>query len=64
MMSQSTPAIARNAGDRALRRLGIVGMVLGCGIALGACSRCDVPTWQPDQAGQAPRSCHSPASPQ
>jgi hypothetical protein len=29
--------------------------VLAAGLALGACSKCDVPTWQPNKA---PQSCH------
>jgi hypothetical protein len=49
MMSQSTPIIARAAGDRFLRVLAVLGLILGCGLALGACSKCDVPTWQPSQ---------------
>jgi hypothetical protein len=64
MMSQSAPKIVLRAGDRFLRPLAVLGLVLGCGLALGACSKCDVPTWQPGQSGQAPHSCHSTPSPQ
>jgi hypothetical protein len=61
-MSLRTPDIARGASDRIVRLLAVIGFVLGCGAALGACSKCDVPTWQPDQS--APRSCHATPSPQ
>jgi hypothetical protein len=36
--------------------------IAALGLALGACSKCDVPTWQPQQ--QVPGSCHSDATPQ
>jgi hypothetical protein len=44
--------------------LAVLGLILGCGLALGACSKCDVPTWQPGQSGQTPHSCHATPSPQ
>jgi hypothetical protein len=31
-------------------------------LALGACTKCDFPTWQPNRA--APQSCHGTPSPQ
>jgi hypothetical protein len=42
---------ARIAADRLLRLL----MLVGFGLALAACSKCDMPTWRHDTA---PQSCH------
>jgi hypothetical protein len=49
--------IARFAGGRLLRLV----VVIGVGMALGACSKCDVPTWQPNRAPGSPLSCHGDA---
>ncbi|MGA3308354.1 MAG: hypothetical protein ABSD08_07040 [Xanthobacteraceae bacterium] len=51
------PNIMRIAGDRILRLL----VVAGFGLMLGACSKCDVPTWQPNRAPGPPLSCHGDA---
>ena len=32
--------------------------VLGIGLLLGACSKCDVPTWQRSSLDGAPAACH------
>jgi hypothetical protein len=48
--------MARIAGNRLLRLV----LVVGLAMALGACSKCDVPTWQPNRAGP-PLSCHGDA---
>jgi hypothetical protein len=45
--------IVQFAGDRTLRLLAVVAF----GLALGACSKCDVPTWRHDSPA-APQSCH------
>jgi hypothetical protein len=45
--------IVQLAGDRTLRLLAVVAF----GLALGACSKCDVPTWRHDSPA-APQSCH------
>jgi hypothetical protein len=37
--------------------------VAGLGLALGACSKCDVWKWVPNQQAQ-PHSCHDEAPPQ
>jgi hypothetical protein len=37
-------------------------IALGFGLALGACSKCDVPTWMPNPA--APHACHNGPDPQ
>jgi hypothetical protein len=37
------------------RHVALLLAMLGFGLALGACSKCDMPTWQPP--GQSPRSC-------
>jgi hypothetical protein len=44
---------ARTAGRRGLRLLAIAAF----GLALAACSKCDMPTWHQDSA-PAPQSCH------
>lgn len=38
--------------------------LLGFALTLGACSKCDVPTWQHGSAGNAPVACHGEPSPQ
>lgn len=48
--------IARTAGDRIMRLL----MLVGFGLALAACSKCDVPFWRHDSPA-APQSCHDDA---
>jgi hypothetical protein len=35
--------------------------VAGVGLLLGACTKCDVPTWPPASAAAVPLSCHSDA---
>jgi len=35
--------------------------LLGFGLMLGACTKCDVPTWPPASAAAVPLSCHSDA---
>jgi hypothetical protein len=62
--SHRVPKSARNAAERIPRRLTLLGCVVGFGLALGACSKCDVPTWLPNQPGQAPHVCHDTPSPQ
>jgi hypothetical protein len=44
----------------------VVGMaaILGLGLALGACSKCDVPDWLHKNFPQAPQSCHDTPPPQ
>jgi len=46
--------MARIAENRLLRLL----LVVGFAVALGACSKCDVPTWQPNRTPGSPASCH------
>jgi hypothetical protein len=38
--------------------------LLGFGLMLGACTKCDVPTWQHSSAGDAPVACHDSPAPQ
>jgi hypothetical protein len=33
-------------------------------LALGACSKCDVPDWFAKPAGQSPQGCHGTPAPQ
>jgi hypothetical protein len=54
----SVQSIGRLAAQRMTRLL----IALGLGLALGACSKCDVPTWMPN--APAPHSCHDGPSPQ
>jgi hypothetical protein len=49
--------MARIAGNRLLRLV----VVVSFGMTLGACSKCDVPTWQPNRAPGPPLSCHGDA---
>ena len=48
--SKSLPARART----------IVALAITVGLMLGACTKCDVPTWPSSQPG-APASCHGDA---
>ena len=54
------PKHARRAGDYALRLFVLAAFAL----ALGACSKCDVPVWVPNHSPAAPASCHDGPSPQ
>jgi hypothetical protein len=47
--------MASIVGVRSIRLLVIAGFAL----ALAACSKCDVPVWQPNHA---PQSCHDDAA--
>jgi hypothetical protein len=38
--------------------------LLGFGLMLGACTKCDVPTWQHSSSGDAPVACHDSPAPQ
>jgi hypothetical protein len=55
IVSNLLPSIGR---PMALRLL----IILGFGLMLGACSKCDVPTWMPNPS--APHACHDGPSPQ
>ena len=48
------PMIARTAAGRALRLI----VVAACALALGACDKCRMPTWNPDRTPGTPLSCH------
>jgi hypothetical protein len=39
-------------------------VLLGFGLMLGACSKCDVPAWQHGSAGLLPAACHDGPQPQ
>jgi hypothetical protein len=60
IMAAIAPSIARLVGRPALR----LALLLGTGLTLGACSKCDVPTWQHGSAGAAPAACHDGPQPQ
>jgi hypothetical protein len=38
--------------------------LLGFGLMLGACTKCDVPAWQHSSTGDAPVACHDSPAPQ
>jgi hypothetical protein len=48
-----------NIGSAVALRLVVI---LSFGLALGACSKCDVPTWMANPS--APHACHDGPSPQ
>jgi hypothetical protein len=53
--------IANIGRDRTFRLF----FLLGYGLLLGACSKCDVPTpWEHSSAGSAPLACHGTPPPQ
>ena len=47
-------------GGAVLRLLALLGFAL----MLGACTKCDVPTWQHSSTGDAPVACHDSPAPQ
>jgi hypothetical protein len=55
-------SILPTLSHRVARRAAVLGCILGLGLALGACSKCDVPTWMPNQ--NAPHTCHDGPDPQ
>jgi len=56
--------IAALIADRTVgRALGLLA-VLGIGLMLGACSKCDVPVWQHSSTGSTLDACHDGPAPQ
>jgi hypothetical protein len=56
-----------SAAPGGLRRSGIAMQLLallGFALMLGACTKCDVPTWQRSSTGDAPVACHDSPAPQ
>jgi hypothetical protein len=51
-------------GSIAIGRILRLLMLAACGLALGACSKCDVPNWLPGHSPATPASCHDGPSPQ
>ena len=49
-----------HSGTAMLRLLALLGFAL----MLGACTKCDVPTWQHSSTGDAPVACHDSPAPQ
>jgi len=58
VVSTLVQSIERRATPRLMRLL----IALGFSLALGACSKCDVPNWLPNPS--APHACHDGPSPQ
>jgi hypothetical protein len=55
-------SLAQSIRCLATQRLVRLAIALSCGLTLGACSKCDVPTWMPNPA--APHACHNGPDPQ
>ncbi len=51
-------------GSHVRRTLTFILCIAGLGLALGACTKCDVPNWFPKPPGQAPQTCHGTPAPQ
>lgn len=62
MLSYFNGEVARPAIGIGLRRVALLIAVSALGLALAACSKCDVPNLLPHQAG--PQSCHDGPDPQ
>jgi hypothetical protein len=60
---QVSRSMARLMGPSA-RFAAVLAAVVGIGLLLGACSKCDVPNWFPNRPGQNPQSCHDAPAPQ
>ncbi len=60
-MSTASDIVRITPQRRALPLVMLIALV-GLGLTLGACSKCDVPNLLPHQAG--PQSCHDGPSPQ
>jgi hypothetical protein len=61
MIVSHNPQKMRVAIERTVRPLSALLAICCLGLALGACSKCDVPNLLPHQAG--PQSCHDGPSP-
>jgi hypothetical protein len=59
-MSWTTSQGSGRRGGGMLRLLALLGFAL----MLGACTKCDVPTWQRSSSGDAPVACHDSPAPQ
>src|SRR5580693_5070098 len=58
--TMSWTASRGHCGGAMLRLLALLGFAL----MLGACTKCDVPTWQHSSTGDAPVACHDSPAPQ
>jgi len=54
--------IAFHKARRGVRIVAVLCAAVSCGLALAACSKCDVPNLAPNQA--APHACHDGPPPQ
>jgi hypothetical protein len=59
-MSPAAPCGFGHCGTAMLRLLAMLGFAL----MLGACTKCDIPTWQHSSTGGAPAACHDSPAPQ
>jgi hypothetical protein len=59
-MSSTAPCGRGRCGIALLRLLAL----LGFAFMLGACTKCDVPTWQHSSNGATPAACHDSPAPQ
>jgi hypothetical protein len=55
--------VLRGLSQRSGATLRLVAL-LGFALTLGACTKCDVPTWQHSSSGEAPVACHDSPAPQ
>jgi hypothetical protein len=55
-------SLVQSIGCPATQRFTRLLIALCFGLVLGACSKCDVPTWMPNPA--APHACHNGPDPQ
>jgi hypothetical protein len=60
MADSMSSVVPRRGGDRMFRLL----VAVGFGLMLGACSKCDMPTWHSSSTGMFPVACHEGPSPQ
>jgi hypothetical protein len=60
-VSDKFPGIAPK---HSARTLAMLLAIAGLGLALGGCSKCDVPDWFHKGSPQAPRSCNDAPPPQ
>jgi hypothetical protein len=67
-MADAARTMSWTAPRRGLSHCGVAMLrlvaLLGFGLMLGACTKCDVPTWQHSSSGDAPVACHDSPAPQ
>jgi len=64
MVSVPSDKAVGGAPERGARAVAVIAAILGLGLSLGACSKCDVPDWLHKNFPQGPQSCHDTPPPQ